>query len=191
MNHSMKLTIFNVFVSLKLFSIAETKFTSIIVMLKRFKLIKQALHKMVISQERNTYRDNDQKKITTVKSFILDYLWWDKIDYIINFTNLIYEVLLICDIDSPTLYLVYDIWDTMIKKVKEIIYRRESIIVHHSFKKLQIELLFIKMKKFLWKEINIEDRKKVALEFSKFSIFGGVFSSFDSIVDRWELHPQS
>ena len=40
MNHLMRLVMFNVFVNLKLLSIAETRFTLVIVMLKRFKLIK-------------------------------------------------------------------------------------------------------------------------------------------------------
>ncbi|XP_022145205.1 uncharacterized protein LOC111014710 [Momordica charantia] len=40
MNHCMKLSMFNEFVPLKLLSVAETHFASIIVMLKRFKLIK-------------------------------------------------------------------------------------------------------------------------------------------------------
>ncbi|KAL1326255.1 hypothetical protein AAHE18_13G215200 [Arachis hypogaea] len=237
MNHSMRLAIFNVFVPLKLLSIAETRFASTIVMLKRFKLIKQALQEMVISQEWNTYRHDDQKKAATVKGFILDDLWWDKIDYIINFTNPIYEVLRICDTDSPTLHLVYDMWDTMIVKVKEIIYRHEGNRQdeHSSFYEVVYSILIDRWTKSStplhcmahslnpryyspqWlqeapnrvaphqdEEISmernkclrryfpdIEDRKKVALEFSKFSTFGGVFSSFDSIADRWELDPQS
>ena len=47
---------------------------------------------MVISEEWNTYRDDDQQKAATVKGFILDDIWWDKIDYIIIFIDLIYEM---------------------------------------------------------------------------------------------------
>ena len=43
MNHSMRLVIFNEFVPLKLLSIAETCFASVIIMLNRFKLIKSDL----------------------------------------------------------------------------------------------------------------------------------------------------
>ena len=46
MNHSMKLAMVNEFVPLKLLSIAETCFTSVIIMLKRFKLIKGDLQAM-------------------------------------------------------------------------------------------------------------------------------------------------
>jgi len=31
-----------------------------------------------------------------------------------------------CDKDSPTLHLVYERWDTMIEKVKTVIYRQEE-----------------------------------------------------------------
>ena len=57
---------------------------------------------------------------------MLDNLWWDKINYIINFKNPIYEMFLVCDIDSPTLHLVYDMWDTMIENVKVAICRHEG-----------------------------------------------------------------
>nr|KYP42848.1 hypothetical protein KK1_035735 [Cajanus cajan] len=51
MNHSMRLATFNHFSPLKLLVIAETHFASILVMLKRFKLLKGALQSMVISEE--------------------------------------------------------------------------------------------------------------------------------------------
>ena len=40
MNHSMRLAMFNEFCSLKLLQVADTRFASIVVMLKRLKLIK-------------------------------------------------------------------------------------------------------------------------------------------------------
>lgn len=51
MNHSMRVAIFNEFVPLRLLSVAETRFASIIIMLKRFKLIKGGLQAMVISDK--------------------------------------------------------------------------------------------------------------------------------------------
>ena len=62
----------------------------------------------MISQEQNTYRDCDQQKVATMKGFVLDNLWWDKSNYIINFTDPIYEMLQVYDTDTPTLHLVYD-----------------------------------------------------------------------------------
>ena len=61
-----------------------------------------------------------------MKGFILDNLWWHKIDYIINFTDPIYEMLQVYDTDTLTLHLVYDMWDTIIDKVKVAIDRHEG-----------------------------------------------------------------
>ena len=50
MNHSMKLAMFNEICPLKLLAVADTKFASILVILKRIKLIKRSLQSMVISE---------------------------------------------------------------------------------------------------------------------------------------------
>jgi hypothetical protein len=49
--HSMALAIFNEFSTLKLLSIGETRFASMLVMLKRTKLLQIALQTMVISSK--------------------------------------------------------------------------------------------------------------------------------------------
>ncbi|GAV59820.1 DUF659 domain-containing protein, partial [Cephalotus follicularis] len=126
MNHSMRLAMFNEFVHLKMLAIAETRFASVIVMLKRFKLIKHGPQEMVISEKRSCYREDDPEKTQFVKETILNDLWWDKIEYLLSFTNPIYEMLRLCDTDMPTLHLVYDMWDSMIKQVKKAIYRHEG-----------------------------------------------------------------
>ncbi|KAL3753584.1 hypothetical protein ACJRO7_000916 [Eucalyptus globulus] len=124
-NHSMRLAIYNEFVSLKLFSVADTRFASMIVMLKRFKLIKSGLQNMVICDKWNIYQDVNQEKAKLVKEKMLDDFWWDLIDYILSFTAPIYDMLRVCDTDKPCLHLVYDMWDSMIEKVKKVIYAHE------------------------------------------------------------------
>ena len=126
MNHSMRLAIFNEFVPLKLLSVASTRFASVLVMLKRFKLIKGSLQAMVISERWSLYRDDDKEKAKAVKDFVLDDIWWDKMTYVLSFTAPIYDMLRVCDTDRPCLHLVYDMWDTMIEKVKGAIYRHEG-----------------------------------------------------------------
>ncbi|KAG5532188.1 hypothetical protein RHGRI_026721 [Rhododendron griersonianum] len=126
MNHSMRLAIFNDFVPLKLLSVASTRFASVMVMLKRFKLLKASLQTMVISPRWNSYREDDTGKAKFVKEKVLDDIWWDSIDYILSFTSPMYDMLRICDTDKPCLHLVYDMWDTMIEKVKVAIYRHEG-----------------------------------------------------------------
>ncbi|XP_072955788.1 uncharacterized protein [Typha angustifolia] len=56
MQHSMRLAIFNEFVNLKLLAIAETRFASVIIILKRFRKIKKGLQSMVISDKWSSYR---------------------------------------------------------------------------------------------------------------------------------------
>ena len=82
MNHNMRLAIFNRFSSLKLLSVADTRFASIIVMLKRLKLIKRGLQAMVISEEWSSYRDDDIGKANFVKEKIVNDDWWEKVSYI-------------------------------------------------------------------------------------------------------------
>ncbi|GKA25224.1 putative zinc transporter protein [Tanacetum coccineum] len=57
MNHTMRLSMYNKFSSLKLLSVADTRFASTIVMLKRFKPIRRALETMVMSEEWASYRE--------------------------------------------------------------------------------------------------------------------------------------
>ncbi|GAV66128.1 LOW QUALITY PROTEIN: DUF659 domain-containing protein/Dimer_Tnp_hAT domain-containing protein, partial [Cephalotus follicularis] len=132
MNHSMRLAMFNEFVSLKLLSVAETRFASMVIMLKRFKLIKSSLQNMVISDKWILYRDDHQGKARSVKEKVLDDLWWDSIDYILSFTAPIYDMIRFCDTDKPSLHLVYERWDMIIEKVKKAIFYHEVKIVHEE-----------------------------------------------------------
>ncbi|XP_057248906.1 uncharacterized protein LOC125494770 [Beta vulgaris subsp. vulgaris] len=51
---------FNRFSSLKLIAVADTRFASVVVMLKRFKLLRRSLEAMVISEEWGGYKEDDQ-----------------------------------------------------------------------------------------------------------------------------------
>ena len=126
MSHSMRLAIFNEFVPAKLLSVASTRFASVLVMLKRFNLIKGSLRAMVIGERWSCYREDDKERAKAVKDFVLDDIWWDKMTYVLSFTAPIYDMLRVCDTDRPCFHLVYDMWDTMIEKVKGAIYRHEG-----------------------------------------------------------------
>lgn len=67
-----------------------------------------------------------------MKEKLLNDVWWDKIDYILSFTLPIYEMLRFCDTDKPCLHLVYEMWDTMIEKVKASIFRHEGKLDHEE-----------------------------------------------------------
>ncbi|KAJ0903332.1 putative ribonuclease H-like superfamily [Helianthus annuus] len=95
-------------------------------MLKRFKLVKRGLQAMVISNEWASYREDDTVKANSVKEKILDDDWWDKVSYILSFTEPIYDMIRVCDTDKPCLHLVYEMWDLMIEKLKAEIYKKEK-----------------------------------------------------------------
>ena len=84
---------FNEFCPLKLLQVADIRFSSIIVMLKRLKLIKRCLQAMVISDQWAAYREDDVGKAQKVKEMILSDRWWDVVDYILEFTTPIYYML--------------------------------------------------------------------------------------------------
>ncbi|KAL1190553.1 hypothetical protein V5N11_032833 [Cardamine amara subsp. amara] len=63
---------------------------NIVVMLKRFKLIKRSLQAMAISEEWSSYKEDDTLKASAVKEKILNDWWWDQVAYIVDFTRPIY-----------------------------------------------------------------------------------------------------
>ncbi|XP_057467262.1 uncharacterized protein LOC130796494 [Actinidia eriantha] len=79
---------------------------------------------MVISSQWNAHRE--EVGASFVRETLLDEKWWDKVDYILSFTAPIYDMLRECDTDRPTLHLIYDMWDSMIHKVKCAIYKHEG-----------------------------------------------------------------
>ena len=78
MNHSMRLAIFNWFNSLKLLAVVDTRFASIIVMLKRFKLIRRAREVMVMSDKWARYQDDGKGKARFVHELVVNEDLWEK-----------------------------------------------------------------------------------------------------------------
>ncbi|XP_039780040.1 uncharacterized protein LOC120647340 [Panicum virgatum] len=92
--------------------------------------VKSALQQMVISDKWSIYKeardDSPTPTAQIVKDLILNDVWWDKVDYILRITTPIYEMIRMTDTDTPCLHLVYEMWDSMIEKVKKVIYRYEG-----------------------------------------------------------------
>ena len=84
MNHAMRLSMYNNHCKLKLLSVADTRFASTIVMLKRFKTIKRGLKQLVISEEWDMYKEDDVVKAKEVKDKILNEYFWMDVDYILT-----------------------------------------------------------------------------------------------------------
>ncbi|KAH1188275.1 hypothetical protein GmHk_U059764 [Glycine max] len=82
-------------------------------------------HEMVISEQWSSYKAYDINKAKFVKETLFDDIWWNKVDYILSFTTLIYDVLRKTNMDATSHHLVYEMWDSMIENVKKVIYRHE------------------------------------------------------------------
>ncbi|KAG6510197.1 hypothetical protein ZIOFF_028206 [Zingiber officinale] len=130
-------------------SLADTRFASTIITLKRFGQIKKCLENMVISERWDVYKEDDVVKAKVVKYYILDDLFWQKIDYILAFTSLIYEILRKMDTDQSCLHLVYEWWDEMIEKMRVAISKgAHGIIAMSGSKNFPIVFLLIGTSKF-------------------------------------------
>ena len=55
-----------------------------------------------------SYREDDAGEAQTVRDYVLNDLWWDKVAYILRFTGSIYEMLRVADTDAPILHKVYE-----------------------------------------------------------------------------------
>ena len=71
------------------------------------------------------YKEDDLVKAKEVKDKILNEDFWMDVDYILSFTTPMYEMLRLSDTDKPCLHNIYEWWNSMIKKVKEAIYKKE------------------------------------------------------------------
>ncbi|KAG8389162.1 hypothetical protein BUALT_Bualt02G0200400 [Buddleja alternifolia] len=194
MNHSMRLSMFNEFSKLKLLAVADTRFVASIVILKRFRLLKSQMQSMVISERWSDYRDDDVAKARLVKEKLLDDMWWDQINYILSFTEPIYKMLRLCDTDQPSLHLVFEMWDTMIMKVKASIYRHEK---EKDFEESSFWSVVKKILEDRWSKSNTPlhclayslNPRDVTMEFAKFIACLAEFGDADSLRDRLLIDP--
>jgi hypothetical protein len=110
----------------KLLAVAETRFASVVVMLKRFLMEKRALESMVISDAWESYKDDNLGLAKLVREKILCNQWWENVPYIVDFTEPIYAMLHLADTDKPSLHLISEMWDTMIENMKKVVYIKEK-----------------------------------------------------------------
>ncbi|XP_075099048.1 uncharacterized protein LOC107821901 [Nicotiana tabacum] len=127
-NYDMALAIFQKYSELSLLKVAETRFASHIIMTSRIHRVKSSLEKMVMDDEWKNYKGDKviKAKAREIKSLVMDDEWWDTIEYLLRCTEPIVSMLRSVDLDCPKLYLIYDMWDTMIEKVKVIVFEHEG-----------------------------------------------------------------
>nr|XP_048320609.1 uncharacterized protein LOC125419190 [Ziziphus jujuba var. spinosa] len=122
-NHSMALSIYKKYSKLSLLRIVDTRFASSIVMSRRLKEMKTSLEKMVMDFEWKSYKDaNVVSKSHEVKQCIVNDQWSDRLDYFLSFTEPILNMLQVASTDTLVLHLIYDMWDSMIERVKKFIF---------------------------------------------------------------------
>ncbi|KAJ1384591.1 Ribonuclease H-like superfamily [Sesbania bispinosa] len=188
----------------ELISVATTRFASTIVMLKRFRQLKQGLRVMVISDQWSSYKEDDVGKATFVKETLLDDVWWDKVDYILAFTSPIYNVLRKTDTNASCLRLVYEMWDSMIEESSTPLYcsahslnpryyshewlsgDSNRVRPHHD-----LELTRERMKCFKRYFVDAEVRRQVNVEFANFTDGRDGFDDIDSLSDRGKMDAKS
>ncbi|XP_020415466.1 uncharacterized protein LOC109947990 [Prunus persica] len=199
-NHNMRLTMYKDHCKLKLLFITETRFASTLVMIRRFKEVKEGLEQMVISPNWSLYKEDDVSKARRVKEQILDEYFWDEIDYILSFIASIYEMIRTADTDKPSLHLVYEWWDTMIEKVKAAIYRKEHKQLHEESDFFDVDPSRVaphqdaeitrERKKCLEKYFSDDRaRRDINVEYASFSMCLDDFGAIDAINDRFHMEP--
>ncbi|KAG5580741.1 hypothetical protein H5410_051368 [Solanum commersonii] len=67
-----------------------------------------------------------EAKTSEIKSFIMNDEKWNSIDYFLKFTKPIVDMLRSVDIDGSKLHLIDEMWDSMIEKVKKVIFEHEE-----------------------------------------------------------------
>ena len=92
-------------------------------MLKRFKKKfkkNERLQQMVLVSNGLLKEEDVGKK--NVKETLLDDIWRQKVDYILSFTTLIYDVLRKTNTNATSLHLINQMLDSMIEKVRKVIH---------------------------------------------------------------------
>ncbi|CAN6465244.1 unnamed protein product [Victoria cruziana] len=125
-NHQHALSIYNRYTDLKLLRVAETRYVSIIIMIQRIKKVKSALINMVTDDYWSFYRADDDSKAQAIRKLILDDLFWDQLLYFLAFTEPIWEMVRALDCDKSMLHCVYEMWDNLIEKVRDVIFNHEK-----------------------------------------------------------------
>ena len=76
---------------------------------------------MVILEFWSFWRKTDQLASKKVKETMLDDVWWEKVNLVINIMEPIISLLRFADTDQPILGDVYEGWDSMIESMRAII----------------------------------------------------------------------
>ena len=120
-NHHLSQAIYREYSKLELLKVAETRYASNFIMLRRLVEVKNALMSMVVGPTWAEWRQADSERGSCVRRLLIDEDWWSKIDFLLKFTLPAFELLREADTDRSFLGEVYDGMDSMVEKTVEII----------------------------------------------------------------------
>ncbi|KAF8390828.1 hypothetical protein HHK36_023127 [Tetracentron sinense] len=123
---SVAFTIYNKYSKLKLLGVTETRFVSTLILVKRIFQVKSELQRMVIDESWRFYREKDSQKAQKIKEILVSDLWWDNVEYMLDFSEPIVSMLRVADTDTPMLHLVYEKWDSMIEEIRKRVFRHKK-----------------------------------------------------------------
>ena len=98
-NHINALTIYKEYTHLSLLKIADTRFASSFIMLKKLREVKTALGSMVISKYWSFWRKTNQSASKEVNDTVLDDVWWERVDLTIKIMEPLISLLRFADMD--------------------------------------------------------------------------------------------
>ncbi|KAH9291975.1 hypothetical protein KI387_042840, partial [Taxus chinensis] len=140
-NHHMSQGIFRSFSQLELLKVAETRFASHTIVLRRLVKVREALMRMVTSNLWSVWRQSNTEGAQKVKNLILEDPWWDRVGYLLRFTEPIMSMIRFTDTDQPCLGEIYDGIDSMIEKIKAVINAKEQDPEEIFFKQVKSILI--------------------------------------------------
>ncbi|KAL9242469.1 hypothetical protein vseg_016462 [Gypsophila vaccaria] len=111
---------------LKLLDLNETRHGYDVALMRRFMQMKDELQSIVINEKWSLFdEDNNRENARFVKKKLLNDIFWGKIQYIMSFTEPIYDIMKVVNSGRRCLHLMHEMWFSMMMKVKEAIYYHE------------------------------------------------------------------
>ena len=92
---------------------------------------------MVIGQSWTQWRQSNTERATNVKKMILEDTWWERVEYLLSFTEPIMSMIRFADMDHPCLGMVYDGIDSMIELMRDVINKKEKDPEETFFKEVK------------------------------------------------------
>ena len=117
--------------------VAETRFASNVIVLRRLMQVKEAITNMATSNNWAIWRQSNTERATNIRKRILDEDWWEHVEYLINLNAPTMTMLRYTDMDRPCLGEIYDGIDSMLEKIKQFVNEKERDPQETFFKQLQ------------------------------------------------------